>query len=480
MSVSTLRFALVFALWGAFGTSSTIRAATFDALMQKAPHGANVMVLVNVAQILGSDYARAHDSRERLAAAFEQRSLLIPPHATLFVLAAEFDLERREQLWGAAVMEMDPSPNIDHVARKTKGLVETVAGVSAVGTEQAFILDLGQRQWGLLLPSNRQTAARWARQLKGGHSTLSAYLAKAGSYGDTAGTDIILAVDLADLWPQKFIAQKLRESDALQGRTVDFEQFASILAGVQGARLGIKIGEKCYAKLVVDLTGDPAPIAEFAKPLILEALAGAGMTLDDMNQWKQTLTKQTIALEGNLSDDGLRHLMSVVEVPRPSVAIVDSQSDPQQPEVASASESPNASASRAYFKAIEKEVDSLRLKRGDAKTLGQIAQWVENSARRIDRMSTLNVDDELLDYGAQTADQLRQVTAAIRGGGIRSAQRSAGTYSGYGYDDGYARRQARAEERATGATSTMEITQQMASASAAIRRKMTDRYKIDF
>ena len=46
------------------------------------------------------------------------------------------------------------------------------------------------------------------------------------------------------------------------------------------------------------------------------------------------------------------------------------------------------------------QIDSLRMQKKDAKSLGQIATWINNAARRIDRMSTLNVDSDLADYAA--------------------------------------------------------------------------------
>jgi hypothetical protein len=485
MKRNVIRICMSLAL-GVLSIANESAGAPFDTLMRKVPDGANCLVLVNVAQILDSEFARSHGSQQKLAAAFEERSVLIPPNATRFVLAAELDLERQSRKWEAAVIELKDSTNFAAAARKTNGKVETIGGLSSVGTSRAFFLDLGDKSVGVLLPSNRQNAARWAQQVKKGGQPLSSYLAEVGAFGDTVGTDIILAVDLTDVFPQEFLSKRLKENEALKGRTADVNEIATLLAGVQGVRLGIKIGAKCTAKLVVDLKDDPSVIADVAKPLILSALKNSGLMLEDVEQWKLSIGSRTISLGGFLSDDGLRRVMGVVEVPvDPVTTIAATQTPMPTPSTPQATpESLIAETSRNYFRSIDKELNSLRLQHSEAKTFGQVALWIDNAARRIDRMSTLNVDDGLADYGGKTASALRQIVASLKGIGIQSGGRGGNVYnddSSY-YDDGNqdAARQVRAEEKAAGALSAQQISQQIADQSAMMRRKMTSRYKIAF
>jgi hypothetical protein len=464
-------------------------AEPFEKLMEKVPEGANVLVVFNVEQILQSDFARAHNSQQKLADAFAQRSILIPPDAKQFVMAAQYDLEHFKQEWEAAVMDLKIPIVFDRLAAATHRSVEMLSGLEAIGGSKVFLLNLGDKQLGVLSPSNRQMAARWVQRLKQNTHPLSEYLAQTGSYGDTAGTDIILAVDLTDVLPQKYVAERLRKNEVLQGRKVDIDKLASILVRVRGVRLGIKIGDKCSAMLVVDLQDNPAPMADFAKPLLLSILGNAGVMLEEMEDWKPALGKDTISLKGNLSDEGMRRLMGVVELPADSVAMIDSST--AQPPTASKSaantgDSLQREASRKYFQSVQQRLDSLRLQKKDAKTIGQLAAWIDMAARGIDRMSMVNVDEDLLDYGASISGELRQMTAALQGVGIQSGARTAQIYGGdsYYYDDGYnvqgARRAARAEEKAAGATSSLDLARSITNQTAAIRRKMTDRYKVDF
>ncbi|HEY2827109.1 MAG TPA: hypothetical protein VGJ04_05865 [Pirellulales bacterium] len=488
MSVAFLRIFPVFVL--GIALSSPLRAAApFEELMQKVPEGANVLVVFNVEQILQSEFARSHDSQRKLADAFAQRSILIPPDATQFVMAAQYDLEHFTRMWEAAVMGLKTPLNFNRAALATGRTVEKLSGMEAIGGSKVFALKIGDKQLGLLSPSNRQLAARWAQRLKQNDHPLSEFLAQTGSYGDTAGTDIILAIDLTDVLPQKFVAERLKANEVLKGRNVDIDKLASILARVRGVRLGIKIGTKCNAMLVVDLQDDPASMADFAKPLLLSILGNSGVMLEEMTDWKAKIGKDTISLQGNLTDDGLRRLMGIVELPADSAAVIDpavsAQASPGAKSGSNTGDSLTREASRKYFQSVQQRLDSLRLQKKDAKTLGQMAMWIDMAARGIDRMSMVNVDDDLLDYGAAMSGDLRQISASLQGVGIQSGAAQAQIYGdSYYYDDGNnvqgARRAVKAEAKAAGATSSLDLARSIANQTAAIRRKMTDRYKVDF
>lgn len=471
--------------------ASVCTAGTFEDLLKKTPSGANVLMVVNVEQILASDFAKSRDSAEKMEKAFEEREILIPPNAKHFAMAAQIDLERHSTIWEAALMELTTPPDFDKIAERIRGKVEMIGGAKAIGTRRTFIVDLGDQQVGLLLPSSRQHTARWLKETKAKEPSLTSYLAKASSYSDTAGTDIILAVDLADVLPEQYLADKLREGELFKDKAAAIGPTAKLLATVQGVRLGIKIGEKCYGKLIVDFADDPSSLGDLAKPMLLGAIGNNGLMLEEFADWKATVGKKSIAIEGELSDEGMRRIMSLVAVPSDSIGAV-APNTAEAPKAEKTPVSAVAEASRSYFKSIDKQISSLKLKKQDAKTFGQVAQWINNAARRIDRMPTLDVDEELLAYGSTTTNELRQMASALQGIGINSAERSSAVYGGETYYsgwDGYyysgtdhqaEKRQIRAEEKAAGARSAQEIAAKMAQDAAAIRQQMTKKYKLQF
>ena len=141
------------------------------------------------------------------------------------------------------------------------------------------------------------------------------------------------------------------------------------------------------------------------------------------------------------------------------------------------------------------------------KTLGQVGAWFGKYARRIDELPILNVDPELLDYGAFVASALRQAEASFRGSGGRSRVQQLnvptqyevyggarggfgrwGAYGGYGAvaygEDVRAMQQERTRirttERVNTAATGRDLMQQVAEATADVRRKMTQKYQVEF
>ena len=143
----------------------------------------------------------------------------------------------------------------------------------------------------------------------------------------------------------------------------------------------------------------------------------------------------------------------------------------------------------------------------NSKNLASTSLWFDKYARRIERLPTLNVDEELVNYGAFVASQLRQASLAVKTMGIKSGVRQAqitggdvsydaGTrWGGYGYygigGGGYdataeakakesERRVVRAEEKGIAATDVQQIRQAIIAATPTSAVKMTEKYQIQF
>jgi hypothetical protein len=159
-----------------------------------------------------------------------------------------------------------------------------------------------------------------------------------------------------------------------------------------------------------------------------------------------------------------------------------------------------AQATKKYFTTLTSLCDDLREKNNDAKTFGQYAMWLDNDARRIDRLPTLDVDDHMLAYGRYLSARLRDVSMALKGIGINTAAKSAQIYQtvttdynayGNAWGGGYSyytewnnvdaeRRAVRAQEKATGATAARQIAQEVQNETAKIRQEMTSKYRVNF
>jgi len=172
-------------------------------------------------------------------------------------------------------------------------------------------------------------------------------------------------------------------------------------------------------------------------------------------------------------------------------------------------------ASQNYFKQINKLYSDLRAQKAGSSsyTMPQLGVWMSKYAAKIDQLSVLNVDPELVDYGANAAELLRGGYNAIRTGAAENRVRQVNTpmqynYYSYGNTYGYsyngwtgeggpvgdygpfavadtaAYRQQRnaihAEERVKAGTQARSSIQELEKATADIRKKMTIKYQVDF
>ena len=89
--------------------------------------------------------------------------------------------------------------------------------------------------------------------------------------------------------------------------------------------------------------------------------------------------------------------------------------------------------SQRYYKAVNQLVDELKKQNKRATDYAKTALWHETSARKIEQLSILYVDKEILAYGADVAVRLRAIANSLRGVPIRVNELAAQKYL-YVYD----------------------------------------------
>ena len=273
-----------------------------------------------------------------------------------------------------------------------------------------------------------------------------------------------------------------------------------MLSNVEGIRIGVRVGEQQSSKMAVDLHTDASLLAPFAKPLLLQALSDKGALIEDFQSWTVDTKGSEISLAGILSASGRRRLLSLVNSPvsESSLAKAPRVSPGEVPAI-------EAKKSREYFRAVVGMADDLKQDMRNAKNLASTHLFFDKYAKRIERMPILGVDEELLAYSAFVANTLRQATGSVKTMGIQSAARQsqvtggdvyAGDYGGYRYGAygayggraqmaeikgvGQERRAIRAEEKGIMATDVQKLRQNLVAATTDIRRKMTQKYQIEF
>ena len=475
--------------------------AQFDRLLNYVPADANTVTVLNLEKMLNSVHGMDMHWKDKLAKKAADRPLAMPAKATRAVLASRIDLEYMKPIWELAIVELKDIPTMEEIAKAEGGTVDEIAGMPSVRTSRdAYVIRLSRDTFAVITPADRQKVTRWLREaVKRTEPAISPFLKKRTAVADSSGTEIIMAMDLADVTVPSTVSKNLRSLDTLADKTVNFGQLAEALAGIRGVAMGVRIGDKPFGQLVVDFEKDVSIAAPFAKPLLLEVLANKGAMIEDFSEWKDQVSGNTVSLKGDISDVALRQLLMLVEPPTPHMESADKTAEASPGDTATV-----IKATQDHFSAIQGYFKDLKIDKRKMKTWGQLAMWMEKYAERINKLPLLNVDPDMLDYGQKVNYDLRNAAYALRGMGIKSGVEQTqieasnpsgvtaygGRYGGrYGYGGGFAvvyndnsaeKRAARYSTRAEGVNAARDIIEGIKNGTVEIRRKMADKYKVEF
>lgn len=496
----------------AVGGRSGLADDEFQDLINKIPRSANAVVLLNLEKAKNSPLGLKEDWKGKIESAFASGASRVPPQAARFVMASKIDFEFMEPIWEAAVMDLDEAIALGPLAKARGGTLDTIEGLAAVSLpNDTYLVQFGPKRLGAMAPGNRQEVVRWIRDVrKPSPPPLSPYLQRAAVYSDEAGSEIIMALDLEGVMSFERVGKYLKahqkeldEWQAKEERPMKLNEVADVLSNVYGVRIGIRIGEQQSSRIAVDLHTDGRGIAPFAKPLLLQVLSDKGALIEDFQSWTLQTKAAEISLAGTLSADGRRRLLSVIDSP------VHENTLAEAPSASLADSATEAKKSREYFRTITGMANDLKDNMQNAKNLASTQMYFDKYAKRIERMPILGVDEELVKYSAFVANTLRQCTGSVKTMGIQSGARQAqvtgggdyggdygygyggyryGAYGGYGGFDPYAdvkaagaeKRRIRAEEKAIAATDIQKLRQDLIAQTTDIRRKMTQKYQIEF
>ena len=466
--------------------------AQFEDLLRCIPPEANSLVLIDAEGVRQSEIAKREGWDRRREDGPANRPLILPPTVKHVVVGAHVDMARMKPFWEIAVIGLTQDVPMGRVAEAEGGRVEDLAGTQAVRLPQdAYLVQLSPRVLGVRQPADRQYAVRWIRSKPTQRDVaVSPYLRKAASYIASPRTHIVIAMDVADTMGTDDVRDELGLSEVLAGKRVDMGRLTEVLSSIQGLTMRVHLEKQATGELRIDFAKDAAVLEGLAKPLLLETLSELGAGIDDFQTWRCHVKGRTVFLKGAFSPGGMRRLFTLVDSPSDS-------GSPAKGPAASGKDAQGlkAYASEKYFKAVVEYVDDLRGKH-DVKSIGHAALWLDKYADKIDRLPLLDVDGELLDYGASVAERLRECASALRGISVRSrprelAHHSAGRrryrYRGRTRTAGRSRRRqdserrrVRAEEKAKGASVAIDILKEIADDTAKIRRTMAERYKTEF
>ena len=472
--------------------SATCVASDFSDLTRKVPQGANAVMAIDVAKTLASPLAVKNGWNQKFLDGGADRPLYLPPEADKVLSAAQIDIARNfSKSWNVTLFGLTESIPIGVVARLEGGYVDKIEDVDVAWLpSDAYVMKTGDTTLIMQAPANRQAAARWISSQKNSEAMeISDYLGVALAALNRA-PHIVMALDSSNAIQRHRVEQQLQQSGFLEKHSLDMEQIAGLLAGLQGTVLEITFTDKVTAMARIDFA-QPVPVNKtVAKALVLATLETKQMSLPGIDSFSFSVVDKSIVLEGELPMDSLRRLLSLMEPPSTKFSSL------KDANVEEASGDDVAKNSLAYFQTTQSLMKDLRQKAG---SYNSDAFWIDMYSTKIDKLPILHVDDDLLNYGQDLTETLRIMSgsrknARLQGGAAARSDLAQGTITnngndGYGYGN-FSYSSPRSRETAAGnaifnaaASGTavkIQGWQLIDNATNEVRREMTKRYNVEF
>ncbi|MBP3957007.1 hypothetical protein J8F10_17190 [Gemmata sp. G18] len=361
----------------------------------------------------------------------------LPPGVSQLVVASQF--EPRSGPSGEAFVVRLKKPMSDaDLLKGTGGTTDKIAGKNVVLTPNSrFVANLKPGIAGGYQPANRQDMGRWLREANGEVSPkLSPLLAIAGA-GVGANTPVVLVLDTSDMFSPALVKTRLAATATFKDKAAKIGPVADLFGQLHYVTVSISATDKLAAELRLEFGAPAAPLDGAAQPLMLEVLKGLGFHSAEMDQWAATVRGSTVTFSGPLTKESANDLLSPFL--QPSLGAVD-QPAPEVP-----AEQVKLQASKKYFQAVQKKMGEVQ--KNSPPTFQKLTAVLNNGARYIEELPLLNVDEELLQWGAALATTLRTMAVMSQKAGgaisLAEANRAMSTvstpnyYTGGGYVGGY-------------------------------------------
>jgi hypothetical protein len=427
----------------------TMADQAMDALTARLPEGANTIIAADAGYLRESPQAGRMKWVARGTSSGATSVLPSIPGVKQMCIGANLDTSTLNPRLELALLDVSPLPPLEPLAKAVGGYTDTIGGAPAAWSPAgACYLALDSHTLVSAQPVNRQMVARWLETVRSpAPSRVSTYLRTAAGLVSNQ-TPIVLAMDLKDAFALPAVVGWLRvgTNDNVMKAMTDPVATGKLLTTVRGVTVKVNVADMTTAIATIDFGADTAPLAQLARPLVLELMSDHGLTIPDVEKWTFSASGQSITAQGPLSDQGLRELLSVLQAPSPQEGSIASPAGPSSPGAAQVSggKSSMASASARYFDEVGKVLDGVR----PGASLAEQAGWLWRGAQRIDQLSAVNVDPDLIRWGAQVSANLRQASSALDAGQQRvnaaaqSAQAPVGSYTTSLYDTGNEQRNA--------------------------------------
>ena len=287
--------------------------AQFQQAAKWVPNDANMLVLVRSGEIFESKIAKEQDWKRQRQKAFDAGVSKIPPAVERFLISSQLDLQFMEPIWQVAVFESENAVDLVKVSEEIGGSLDTIEERQAIALpNDAYLVKVNNNTIASMAPANRQMATRWIGRRRSSQMRLSDYLTSSVKFTDK-NAHIIAAIDFEHSIRPEDIRDRIRDSSVVSEDEVD--DICNLLAGMKGVTLGVTISDTIDGAIKVDFNNGSSLLEAKGKEVLFEALKDHGLYIEDLNNWRSSVSESQLILRGSFSPTGLRKVGMLIEQP---------------------------------------------------------------------------------------------------------------------------------------------------------------------
>lgn len=412
-----MRFCGLILLVTGLSSSVCVAQSEFETnAIQHFPRHANTIALIRMEAIEQSlakqnpewDAAQALEAVEQLTG--------IPGWVDELMIASLLRPAQAEEVWAAGLVLHNTNQSLKQLADENDGTISDVAGYkSYVTSTGTLLIELRKQVMAGYRPNDRQQATAWIRDQKDHqHTQLKPYLTNAIN----SKADIILSLSLQDMLDAKHVEAQLQQDSRFSKYKQLIDDLIPLLVGIKGVQLEITLGTQTEFQISIDFEQEVGTSSAIVKALFQGMLDDIGANIPEFEKARIVPSGNSLKLQGSLSEHSLLRVISAVVPPKVPIA---------QTTVATATESERQAqseenqkriqlrASQRYLQKIEQMVDNLKRTRINVPEYNKTITWHQNFATRIQRLSTTNVPDEMVELGNDIAQKFNALARSLQG-----------------------------------------------------------------
>lgn len=480
------------------GRAQSSSSRVFGDILKRIPAQTNGLMLVNVDGLFDSPMGRRENWRQQ---ALENRrgGLGLAPDISKAAVAVGLNYHSMDERWKVGLVQLrrDVPIKLAEIAAREGGYVETIRNTKVAWTPRnLYLFDFPDSLVGFVSPAERKSLVAWFQSALWQPRDFPPGFVDRAVFRADRGAQIVFSLDLADTVSVPMVEPWLRSFDEVKASHPDPSLLATRIASVKSGSLTVQVTEGIQGNLRIEFERDIDDTRAVARTLVLDLLADLGAELPEMKSWSVSFDKKrALELSGRLSEDSVRKILSLGNVPRLAAgsaptassnaterADTKSASSPVGPATNTPSARDKVATSQSYFRSVAGLIEGL--KKTDRPTYRSAKLWYDRYAKQIEELPILGVDKELLDWGAMVARTMREMSSGInyysQNHKYAVASDASGSYGGYGNSRAY---NASVMKKQTDAMMSVDLDkrwQAVETSVAEMRRKMVEKYQVDF